>query len=165
MDELRKKLNELMLSESSPRLFIVDYFDAIRNQIDIECENYLSKHGHTDEKREKSIRQQEEMIKEIDLFQKECLSNLESVESSPTAIENLRNKIERLETNDQNAISRAEYEIDIALDQRKKSLLMEQGIVFLDKKYNQITENDQLILFGALIMVKDEYLPFMKITK
>lgn len=150
MNKLNDKFSKLKSLKNSPRLFIVNYFDEIRNIIDIECENYLIKHG---EEREITIQQQEEMIKEVDLFEKKCLSNLESDQCFSIDLDNLQNKIESL---DKNEVKKAEKELDSAIYRIEKTLLMDQGIVFLN-------EEQPMSLFGALIIVKDEYLRFINL--
>lgn len=131
---LKRQLNELRLFENSPKLFIIDHFDVIRNQIDIECETYLNGDEISFSEKQKAIQQQEEMVEEIDRLQTKCLENLKLTKA--------------------------------ALYQRKKQLLMEQGIVFVDKKCELSMGMKEINgSFGALIIVKDDYVPFLKISR
>lgn len=158
MDRLRSSLSELKSAVNNPRLFIADYLYAIRNEIDIECEIYLSKAGWRLEEREKALQQLEGMIKEVDLFEKQCLTNVESLQFGPPNLKQLEHNLDSLDLKDGKAISMVERDLDCALIQKHKSLFMKQGLVFLNKSKCKRLEENSGILFGALIIVEDEYL-------
>ena len=67
---------ELKLIISSPRLYLVNFFDDLKNQIDIEAQIYMDKHKLEAELKEEATQQQVAMINEVDLFQKKCLDCL-----------------------------------------------------------------------------------------
>lgn len=158
MDRLRSKLSELKSAVNNPKLFIVDYLYETRNEIDIECETYLSKAGVQLEEREKALQQREEIIKEVDLFEKKCLTNVETLQFGPTDLNQLENKLDSLDLMDAKAISIVERDLNCALIQRQKLLFMEQGLFFLNKNYCKRLEEYPELLFGVLIIVEDEYL-------
>ena len=162
MNELKEKLNKLRLLDKRPRLFIVEYFDNIRNKIDIECETFLTRHAGSDEERDKAIQQQTEMIKEVDLFEKKCFSNLGSVQFSSIDFDKMQARIESLDMNNKDAVLKAENELESILFQREKTLLMEQEIGFLN---NKIIKEKTLTLFGAIFIVMDEYVRFFDESK
>lgn len=149
--------------------------DEIRKQIDIHSEIYLKNDltvGDVESKEEKFIQQKEEMIKEVNLFQGQCLKNLETLQCGPTDLSYLEDSLNKLHLDDARLIWKGEVDLTCALFQRQKLLFMNQGIIFLSKIYSEsafleglleIVEfveelNELKILFGTLLIVEDEYL-------
>lgn len=87
MEKLRAILSELKSTVSSKRIAIVKHFDDIRNKIDIGRQAFLEKNCLTVEDKEKAIQQQTEMMNEVDLLQRQCLSNLEKVRWNISGVE------------------------------------------------------------------------------
>lgn len=81
---------------NSPKIAIVNHFDDITNQIDVECRTYLNSDGLTVELQEKAFQQQEEVILEVDRLQTQCLSfSLNIVKSGLTGVEDLEHSLQR----------------------------------------------------------------------
>lgn len=157
MENLKEKLNELRSLERDPEIFLKNYFKNIRNQITNECETFLIEKCESSEERENAISQREEMIKETENFELRCrCANLGRGQYSQD-IDSLQNKLKNINIRDDREVSEAEGDFESAIYSRKKNLLMHKGVVFFE-----MTEKSPLALFGALIQVEDEYVPFLK---
>lgn len=161
MNELETMLSELESAVNSPKLYIVNYFDDVRNQIDIRCQTYLNKDDLTAEVREKAMEQQGQMISEVDLLQKQCLSNFETI-----SLEELEQRLDILKVERSDASVRlVEKDLYFALFRRQKLMFRNQRVVFFAieqyKKFlSKIGFNHTVpgILFGVLVIVEDEFL-------
>ena len=67
---------ELKSITNSPKLYLINYFDDIRKQIDIESQIYMNKKKLGAELKERALEEQLKMINEVDSFQKKCLNHL-----------------------------------------------------------------------------------------
>ena len=94
----------------NPKVFLIQHFDDVRNQIDVECQKYLDKNKFSFKyenfynKKNKTLfkmLQQEKMINEVDSFLKQCLAvrqikttltNLKSVYNQRTRIMSLNSE-------------------------------------------------------------------------
>lgn len=171
MNKLRNIFNKLKSSVNSPRIYLVNHFEDLRNEIDIESQTFLNKDGLSVEDREKVIQQQEEMIKEVDLIQSQCLANLDKIKSDPISLGDFEQRLNSLDLEDQNAVLKVENNLFCALFQREKSLFMNQGILFLNGKKDMevefikvsilhILERTPDSFFGVLLIVEDEYMRY-----
>lgn len=157
MEKLNNLLSQLESAVNSPKLYIVNHFDDISSQIDIECQDYLSKGGLTDKAKEKAIQQQEEMISEVDLLQRQCLSNLDQYNMDE--IVNLVEHLDRHNLEDSDACLKAEGDFHLARLQVQKLMFMNKGVVFLNKRYcEEFLDKEKVILFGFLVIIEDEFL-------
>ena len=73
-------LNDLKLAVDSPKRYLANYFDEMKNQIDLECQVYLGQDELADEYKERAINEQLEMIQEVDSFEQKCLANVGHLE-------------------------------------------------------------------------------------
>ena len=176
MESLYKTYIELKSTINSPKLYLINYFDGIRNKIDIEYQIYIIKNDLGVAAQEKALQQQRELLDEVTLLQKQCINNLAA--TNPFGQSNKLVDIERclkgLNWRDKVAISKLEKQLYRQLFARKKELFMNKGIVFFgiddcDKFYkinlawNKKTEvyeerNNQEIMFGILIIITDDFL-------
>jgi hypothetical protein len=69
---------ELKLIISSPKLYLINFFDDLRNQIDTESQIYMDEHKLEAKLKEEALQRQVVMINEVDLFQKKCLDCLDA---------------------------------------------------------------------------------------
>lgn len=171
MNKLRNIFNKLKLAVNSPRIYLVNHFEDLRNEIDIESQTFLNKDGLSVEGREKVIQQQEEMIKEVDLIQSQCLTNLDKIKCDPISLGDFEQRLNSLDLEDQNAVLNVEKNLFCALYLREKFLFVNQGIIFLNKKKDKevefikvsilhILERTLDSFFGVLLIVEDEYLRY-----
>ena len=158
--DLKKKYDELKAIVDHPKLYLVNCFDEIRNEIDIECAKYLDKKNLAQELKEKAIEQQQEMIDELEAFQRQCLANRNC--SNPNDQSQLDELEQRLKFVDKNGVSDLEKDLTCAIYNRKKMLFMNQGVIFNTtnehKKLLIYRSNFRDILFGLLILIEDEFL-------
>ena len=73
-------LDDLKLAVDCPKRYLANYFDEMKNQIDLECQVYLGRDGLADEDKEKAISEQLELIQEVDFFEQKCLANVVQLE-------------------------------------------------------------------------------------
>lgn len=162
MKNLIRYLGELKFVLNSPKLYLVDYFDKIRNQIDLDCEIYLN--GKIEIKnREKATQQQEEMIKEVDLFEMECLSDLKTRKRDSTDLEVLKDCLKSLDFEDEDAVLMVEKQIYCALFERKKILLGNRSIIFLNESKIQEIHLFRQQVFGSQHFDAEETLVFTRL--
>ena len=149
---------ELKLIISSPRLYLVNFFDDLKNQIDIEAQIYMDKHKLEAELKEEALQIQEAMINEVDLFQKKCLDCL----AAKPIYQLSQDQVQSLEGD---------------LYARKKMLFMNKGLMFLNisdlldkleglRLYiekniiDSIRNGNWNFAFGMLVIVEDEYVQY-----
>lgn len=157
MNKFETVLGELKTIVQNPKIYLVNYFDEIRNQIDVECQTYLNRPNLSIAVQDLAIQQQGELISQVDLFQTKCLTNLDTIPYDLTEFEDLEN---RFNIKDEEL----EYDIYGALYNRKKLLFKNKGLIFfnlrdakelIESSYNEL---DSEILFGLLFLIEDEFL-------
>lgn len=157
MNKFETVLDELKAIVQNPRVYLVNYFDEIRNQIDVECQTFLNRPNLSIGVQDLAIQQQEELISQVDLFQTKCLTNLHTISYDQAELEDLENRFN---------IKDEEIDNDIycALYNRKKLLFKNKGLMFfnlrdakefIESSYNEL---DSGILFGLLFLIDDEFL-------
>lgn len=165
MNKLEAIFCELKSAVNSPKVHLVNYFDEIRNQIDIDCETYLSRHGLANQTR--ALVQQQELISEVDLFLRQCLSNVASLDEDLSKLDELELSLKSLDLTDKDAVLAVEKNIYCALNNRKRLLFRNRGIIFVNidnyEKYFESPgsrQRDPQVLFGLLFILEDEFLLF-----
>lgn len=165
MNKLEAILEELKSTVNSPKVYLVNYFDEIRNQIDIDCETYLSRHGLENQAR--ALVQQQEIIGEVDLFLKQCLSNLVNIDDTDSKLKELDLCLKSLDWSNKDDVFAVEKNIHCALNNRKRVLFKNRGIIFVNNEnYEKYFESprsrqrDPQVLFGFLFILEDEFLLF-----
>jgi hypothetical protein len=165
--DLQTAFNEMKSIIASPKFFLIQHFDDVRNKIDLECQKYLDNNELELESKEKAILRQQEMIDEVDLFQKECLANLKTEQLDQINLEEFE---KRLQLQDKDDVMELGKDLCCATYNFKRELFVNQGIVFFTKvKYKKLFgkkghyygEQDYLInslMFGSLILIEDEFL-------
>lgn len=157
---LNDLLNQLKEITNHPDLYLDDYFNNLKNTVDLSAENLLLKISQTNENpNEYHINNQRlSIIKRIDLFKKECLNALNKRDQSVSAyskltIPNIEKRIEIYERN----LKLGFHNNDISNDIRKeiykfkKDIFMNKTIIF-DESTAGITS------FGRLILIHGIYL-------
>ena len=151
-----------------PKCFLIQHFDDVRNKIDLECQKYLDNNELNIESKEKAILRQQEMIEEVDSFQKKCLANLKTEQLDQINLEEFE---KRLQLQDKDDVMELGKDLCCAIHKIKRKLFMNQGIVFYKKenceKLFDFQENKQAcfyqreidsVMFGNLILIEDEFL-------
>lgn len=166
MEELKPILNDLKSAVSSTKIYLVNHFDQLRSQIDIACQTFLKGDDLTAENKEKAQKQQQDMINEVDLIQKKCLANLETIKVDSPYMDDLEQRMNGLYLYDNKTSLKTKKDIYCAFNERIKVLLMNQGLVFIDmdnyKQYLDLRDiynmkEDHDILFGMVFIVEDEF--------
>lgn len=165
MNKLEDHLNELKAIAQNPRIYLVNYFDEIRNQIDVECQAFLSRSDLASDVYDMAIQQQEELIGEVFLFQRRCLENLEMLVSNDlTEIGQLEQRFNSLIAGDEEASLNVEKDVYCALYDRKKLLFNNKGLIFFSlKDFQKLMKSSYMeigsdILYGLLFLIEDEFL-------
>jgi len=171
--DLLTTFDEMKSMIASPKCFLIQHFDDVRNQIDRECQNYLDNDELKVESKEKAILRQYKMIDEVDSFQKKCLANTKTVQTHQINFEEFE---KRLQLQDKDDVMELGKELCCAIQNIKKELFMNQGIVFLttenyrmlfylnkDLNRQHFSRHDLANLFdsgmfGDLILIEDEFL-------
>ncbi len=136
---------------------MVNFFDDLRNQIDIECQLYLIKTELTRDDKAKAVQTHQTMVNEVDRFQKQCLANLESNPEAELKLEeqNLRS----FDLKDKQVVSKLEKELYTKVYNRKKFLFVNRGILFFNTaKYGVLFKRQKCPQFGVLVLILDEFL-------
>jgi len=177
MEKIGKILFELKSIDSSPKLYLVNHFDMVRNKIDLDTECYLdtikllvkdqSKDWHLTLK-ECVYQRQQGMINEVDLFQEQCVSNLTSNPIGQMNLEEIECGLKDLRLDNQEMVLKFQRQLYCELHNRKKTLFLNKGMVYLSREFcgetfsywkNDKKENFRsVVLLGCLFLVEDEFL-------
>jgi len=172
-EDLQTTFNEMKSIIDTPKCFLIEHFDGLRNRIDLECQNYIDNNELKLESKEKAILQQQEMIDEVDSFQKQCLASLKTKQTYQINLEEFE---KRLQLQDKDEVMQLGKDLCCAIHNIKRELFMNQGIVFYTRDnykklfdfhkeqnrhrcscHNQDYRID-LVMFGSLILIEDEFL-------
>ena len=140
---------------------MIDYFDDLRNQIDTECQLYLCKPGLTNEVKSKALRIQQNMIGNVDRFQKQCLDNLLS---NPVEFKLVRLNMRDYDLRNDQLILHLEHDLCQVLYNRKRFLFVNKGILYFNNAKCEVLFNmkcnnlDKYPQLGILILIQDEFL-------
>ena len=167
MNKLESILEELKLIVNNPKIYLANYLDDIRCQIDIECQLYLNSPNLAMRDERLAIEQQLQLIYEVDIFEQKCLMNLKTTttQANQTNLELLDTRLQSLNFENRDAISEIKKDIHSAFYSSQKLLFMNKGIIFLNitnyKKFLQFRSfTQQKILFGLLFIIEDDFLLF-----
>jgi len=165
MDKIKQIYSEMKLISRSPKLYIVSYFDEIRNQIDIDHENLLCSAAKKkkSENTEFLPQKQQELIHEVDLFQKQCLFNQDSNQLDYINLQDWEHRLKALNQDDKEAVLTFQKEFYCELYSRRKALFLNKGMIFLSKQnFNNskklVRSSIHDIIIGTLIIIEDEFL-------
>ena len=162
--DLQTAFNEMKSMISRPKCFLIQHFDDVRNKIDLECQKYLDNNELKVESKEKAILRQQEMIEEVDSFQKKCLANLKTEQLDQINLEEFE---KRLQLQDKDDVMELGKDLCCAIHNIKRELFMNQGIVFYKKEnFEKLFGNKACfyqreidsVMFGNLILIEDEFL-------
>jgi len=163
--DLQTNFNELKSMIASPKLFLIQHFDGVRNQIDLECQKCLDNNELKLKYKEKAILEQQEMIDGVDSFQKKFLANLKKEQTHQINLEEFE---KRLKLQDKDDVMELGKDLCCATYNFKRELFMNQGIVFYKKEnyeklferlFNNLQAYQALhnsLVFGSLILIEDE---------
>lgn len=171
MNKLEKLLNELRLIVNSPKIYLINHFNEIRSQIDLECQIYLCGDDLSTERKEQAIQIQVQMINEVDLVQQKCLTNLETITfNEQVNMKVLEQCFEGLNLEETDGLLKFEKEVYISLYQRQQLIFMNQGVLFFSIKsllklldfpdLQNFDSTISLVLFGTLIIIENNFLLF-----
>lgn len=168
MNKLESIFEELKLIVNNPKIYLANYFDDIRCQIDIECQLYLNSPNLSIKDNGLAIEQQSQLIYEVDIFEQKCIVNLKTTtttQANQTNLELLDTRLQSLNFENKDAVSKLERDIHSAFYSSQKLLFMNKGIIFLNianyKKFLQFRcFTHQQILFGLLFIIEDDFLLF-----
>ena len=166
ISELRQKLNKFKSWIESPRLYIVDELDEIKNEIDIFAERFLTRASKNKTKSDEQIKKdhdkinsnRRQMIDEIEAFEKKILANMPTNVLEPNlakkltlSIKELDKKLQSLEkkltskSNKNVTTEKASFDLEFAIDSviyefdcaiKQKSSLLFINVFFLKKSLN-----------------------------
>ena len=121
--DLQTTFNEMKSMIASPKCFLIQHFDDVRNKIDLECQNYLDNDELELESKEKAILRQQEMIEEVDSFQKKCLAYLKTEQKHQINLEEFE---KRLQLQDKDDVMELGKDLCCTIHSIKKELFMNQ---------------------------------------
>jgi hypothetical protein len=155
--------NDLKLAAKSPKVYLTNFFSELKNQIDLECEAYLSRSDLQVDQQDRAIFQQLQLIHEVNYFEKKCLANVEQIQ---------------LPTNEQTDALKTEKELYCVFYQLQKQLFRNQGIVFMNSEtfdrflqcnlpfnLHRVEYKNPQQFFGQLFIIEDEFLVLNKTTR
>ena len=77
--QLENDLYDLKSAFNSPKVYLSNYFDELRNMIDIDCSLTMTFRSHEKKLSESDVKimaeEQEELVKAIRVFETECITN------------------------------------------------------------------------------------------
>jgi len=125
--DLQTTFNEMNSMIASPKCFLIQHFDVVRNKIDLECQKCLNNDELKVESKEKAILRQQEMIDEVDSFQKKCLANAKTEQTHQIKLEEFE---KRLQLQDKDLVMKLYFDLGCYKNRIKEKLFMNQGKVY-----------------------------------
>ena len=139
--QLKEELEALKYAYEVPRVHLVDYISRLTNTVDIAFEKYQIELD--DRKSKESIEaysSQMEIVDRIKSFEQECLDNLPTNEFEEGFSKSVLEKIQQFELELGNADALDQGRMARIRDEIRRTLLMVQKRVFMDKTVEFIDE-------------------------
>ena len=136
---LRSRLNDLKVAHETPKLFLVNYFDNLRNQIDIECEIRIQ--DSTNSEANEIIKTQMLLIDEVNLFQGQCIDRISNQSSEKNQeqrlklIEEIESKLNTIDVLIREKVDHLYEEIEMGIENVLSVLLSNQSFLILTKDH------------------------------
>ena len=144
--QLLIKLDELQLIVEIPNLYLANYFQELRNKVDIEMFSKQKIQNNDIEKKNEIDQIWVEMISEIYSFEKQC-KNKDKLQSNLKRIEEIKMTLD--DQNEATDLEKIEDKIKEEEFNLLKKLFQNKTIIF-DKFFEDVNQK-------RLIIVKDEY--------
>ena len=158
MEQLLIKTDDLKQIIEIPSLYLSNYFNELRNEVDLECLKKQKQYEERNQENKTKINEiWKEMITKIDSFEKQCINNtikdhqqvinrLESIElmlnnnEFNTNLEEIKETIEREETN------------------CLQELFQNKTIVFIQDDEKIVEFKNNLLINGKLVILNDFFI-------
>ena len=137
------KLNQLQSIVDEPRLFVIDYLSALRNEIDLDFVSLLQSESSGGSLRPTYL----SFIDRVSLFEKQCLESLQLIQTKGQMnqwIDKLKLKINALNETTTSKID-MEYLIDKTQLRVEAKLFNNKSIVYLNKRHLLLYIDDYFI--------------------
>ena len=189
IEKLKSDLNKLETVFQTPRIFLDDHFDALRNQIDLECEKYLKEENYAQTERTmQAIDFQSQMLDHVKSYEQKCFSNLPLNKLVNDELnESITGRLDQLKihVNDSALLSKTEAEISEVNEIVLETLNNIQKFLFMNKEMILLTNECPLVKdieariesdfnvyqfkiiksFGVLLIIQDEFIGLEAILK
>ena len=168
MNKINERLDNLKFLIEIPRLYIANYFQELRNRIDILAAERCFNPTNEKNKHELNVNWAH-IIKKIDLFENESLRKMPSNTMTNATIAELVNEalvlINQIETNKADLDEIVNFEYEKALNNIEKKLnrifFLNRTILFLERKDCKIpqlfSKMNMNTSFGKLIIIINKY--------
>lgn len=187
LKELQQTFNDYKSLLTDPELYAWSFFDSLRNQIDIEVNNKLTKLKSLDKERCQPIINEswQTVIERVNEFEKECKFNLttnksisnltreelgEHFKQKEQILACLSEKVAKLNPEKYGPVILKEIQANIdniylnGVAKKEKVLFMNKTIFFLPWKENEIFVNmDPQTSFGKLVLVRNQHVDQLSI--
>ena len=170
--QILKKLEDLKLIIEMPKLYLANYFQDLRNKVDLEMVSKQILHNNHIEKKNELNQIWIEMISKIDSFEKEC-KNKDELKSNLNQIEEIRIMLEN--NNGAKNLEIIEDKIQEEEFNLLKKLFQNKTIIydFFEKQQQQDEEEDDIEeeeeqkqdTQKRLIIIDDEYVNRIPLDK
>ena len=138
MDKIGKILLELKSIDSSPKLYLANHFDMVRNLIDLDSERYLSSKllikGQSQDLG-RFYQRQQEMIEEVDVFQEQSFANLVSKPIDQMNLEAIECGLKNVSLDNQELVLNFQRQLYCELHKRRKTLFINKEMVNLSGEF------------------------------
>lgn len=159
---LTKSIDEIKEAIESPKLYLISYFENIKNKIDLEYAEKLKDIADDIEARQAVSKEWTKLADIIEKCQSKCLNNTLPKEitcesTSKTKIKETKNKINSfLLSND------SYFVFELMVNSEKKLLILEEGLTGVE--INALTEGliSEFLKFKNLILLN---ISFLKLPK
>lgn len=188
MNDMKRKFKELKLALTVPRVYLANYFDQLRNEIDTACELFTQPAQATGELDTQITKQAHEyqalMIDEVTAFEQMCLFNSKNkhmeANVATTGVEMIRKleqDVENLEQENSQQIRDLRELISTGLFDAQKCLFMSKALIFLTRdeyrrefEYSEVLNSAQssangVLSFGVLIVVDNDFIAKNKLIE
>ena len=163
IDALKSDVNQIKSALQVPSLYVYHHFDELKNEIDIACQRKLESQNNET----KHLEDQELIIKEVQAFEKACMSSLVDGQFESELFESLTASISQIEESLANVVPSELIGISKIQEQISETFFTIQKRVFLNRTMKFLTNESSFVkesafsvsqcLLGSLVVIEDEY--------
>lgn len=160
LEQLLAGLSELKAAMQNPRLYIYQHFSDLKNQIDVECQQFLcSQVDLQSTASTQCIDYQDQMIDEVESHERACLKNCQfadlNKESVTRMIESTEAELKGLLALEDKRLGEINLLVGETVYHVKRELFLNRSLLFVPRSVNLALDVEN---FGVLLVIEDEFI-------
>lgn len=160
LEQLLAGLSELKAAVQNPHLYIYQHFSDLKNQIDVECQQFLCSQADLQSTASaQCIDYQDQMIDEVESHEKACLENCQFLdlneESVKRTIESTEAELKSLLALEDKRVGEINLLVEETVYYVKRELFLNRSLLFVPRSMNLALDVEN---FGVLLVIADEFI-------